>query len=689
MTLLELYRIAEMARTRGDAAWSVLDWAAKQQGDFTIRDAYRVYAAAGGESTEQQFATIFNKWVAKYDPASSKDRYRDREAYGLSQSRPLIITRSGKRGKGGAATYQWGLDGPLRQAPTGEPAPEVQDDAVGEALDKLEGYMGGIELRKRMKAWQGMTSMEAVMRDVMTLPARMRAEAMLVASQHLIRSGEATQGQVDDMETKLASRAPQAPTGTPFKPGAPRQGLPQDGRPGFRQRPAPQPEPEEPVAPEQEPDDDPAADWQDDDPADRTDPDAASPFADDAASDQAPGDDDGMVGTPEGTCLEAILRARETGGMSRGSVTWENGEAVVRDASGRVIRPHPGIELQVLGDEQFDEMHADLVEALADAWPDGLLDLPDAGGPDLEAEMGGPGTGGEEDGGEGEGEEEPEQSADYPPWTPAPDPEGSPPEQAMTRLVNDHGIGPDDPLWDAVTHASDQAELRRIVMKAWAGRPKQGFRDAITVASFGLDNAFETPEEYEDESDAEQDVESEPEVDDDVPPEEPDAEEGPAPEAAAIPGWLPQPDEDGTRAEAAMNDILTEMPNAAGFEGFDASHPLFAELRAADDINDAFTVLSRASVPRIMVRKFLAVTRAVFEHDGRDPETGQPVTEGVSLDGGDDCELDPTPEPSRRGRVGVGRLLPMYGMDEGPNTEPVDFAPKSGLARIMRLARGR
>jgi len=691
MTLLELYDLIEMARTRGDASWAVLDWAAKQPIDpetgeprsFTIRDAYRIYTAAGGMGTEQQFSTIFNKWVAKYDPKSSKERYRDKARYGLSQDRPLVITRSGRRGFRGAASYQWGLDAPLRQAPTGEEAPEMEaEDPVGDALDKLEEYMGGIELKRQLAQWRAMTDMNSVMRSVMTLPARMRAEAMLVASQHLVNSGRADQADVQDAERKLAARASAAPEepATPFKVGQPRTDLSQAGRPGFRPRP-PQPAPE----PEAEADVDPA-EWEDD-AADKTQPDAASPFADVDVG----GDEGGEA--PGGIELRAMLRYQ--GRLSPGRVTWDGESATVTDAMGNEIPPDSGVELQTLGDEQFDDEYAGIHEWLAENWPS-LLDPPSEGGPDLEAEM--RGEGGEEEAPGEEGETEEAAAGDFPDWTPATDPTGSAPEQAMYRLVNEYGVGPDDPLWEAASSAEDEDALSAAVADAWGDRPRKGFRDALSVALFGFGNAFEVPEEYET---AEPEEEGEP-VEDEPAEEEQEIEpEAPVPSAlgtGAVPDWLPRPDENGLRAEAAMYDILTDMPKARGFEDFDASDPLFSEIRRAANIDDVYTIVLRRGVPRIMVKKFLTVARAVFEHDGRDPETGGPAanesaaTRLVAMmeDAVADCEEDPAPDPSKRGPVGIGRLLPMYGMDEGPNTEPVDFAPKSGLAKIMRVVgRGR
>lgn len=802
MRLLELYDLTEMARTREDPTWKMLDWAS-QQGDkeFTLQQALKVYNAAGGQSNEHQFTTIFRKLVG-HDPAiAPKEKWKD-PSYAISEERPIAVARYGRRGKGGQYSYRWGLDGPLREPPSGGPV-EVEDDAVGDALDKLEGHMGGIELKKRLAFWRTLGDMNSVMRSVMTLPARMRAEAMLVASQHLVTSGKADPEEVDDAERRIASRTPAsaATTGTPFSPGRPRADLPaaRGGRsfrpapPAFDPRPGPESEPDDAV-------DDPAAEW-DDDPADKTDPQATSPFADvgepQRVEPEAPGEDEEDLGdeaeahTPEGTELRAVLRYGDS--MSRGRVVWRRGEAVVTDEGGRRVPPNSGVELQTLGDEQFEGEYAGMMEWLAENWPK-LINPPSEGGPDLEAELGGePEEGGEEEStaegdvidtadypdflppansGGSPGEQamyrlvdlaqnggadlgaadtlwdlmeanDDEAAAEnqikalfaspgypkkflkdalavskevisgqassdekgvapvesFPDWTPAADEGGSAPEQAMYRLVNDHGVNADDPLWDALTHAADETDLRRITMANWRGRPKAGFRDALAVGSFGLDNAFESPEEYEADGESEEGNESEAEEPSDDGDGDGKAQEAPPTgQAAAIPSWLPTPNAEGLGAEEAMADILDDMPKASGFGGFDGSHPIFAEIRGAKDINDAYTVILRNGVPRIMVKKFLRVARAIFDHDGRDPETGAKVQESVRTrllrmmeaamgDCEDDCEDDEVPDPSKRGSVGSTRLLPMYGMDEGPNTDPVDFAPKRGLTRIMRLGR--
>lgn len=651
MTLLELHEIAaalaEMARRR-DPAWAVLDWAARQAGDFTVRDAYRVYTAAGGESTEQQFATIFNKWVAKYDPASSKERYRDEGSYGLSQRRPIVVTRVGRRGKGGAATYQWGLDAPLREPPSGG-APAEPDDELGDALDRLEGHFGGTELRAMMARWRRLPDMNAVLRDVTRLPARMHAPAMLVASQHLVSSGRADPEDVGDAERRLADRdaRSQVQAGRPaFVPGKPRADVPV--RPGARPSPS---SPARTPATRAVDDADPSAEWEDDS-YDKTDPDAAPPdFGDDGGGDGA---------TPDGTELRVVLR--DGSHVGRGTAVWRGGEVVVTDEAGAPVGPNDGIELQPLGDEQFDEAHTEMMEWLGMNWTH-LIDPPSEGGPDLEAEIG---DGPEAPEGEGAGE--------YPEWVPYADDKGTPVEQAMHRLFTSGVVPPDDPLWLAVTAAEDDPSLVRIVRSGWgADRPREGMRDMVAVARHGLENAFEPPDDDEAEAEAlpDDDGGEAPEVGDDEGGEEPGEPVGGS-------EWLPRADEDGSPAEAAMAEVLEDMPKARGFEGFDASSPLFSELRAARDVEDARDVLSRAGVPRIMVMKFLRITRAIFANDGRDPDTGEPVNEGIDQD---------APDPSRRGPAGVGRLLPMYGMDEGPNTDSVDFAPRSGLSRLMRVVR--
>ena len=76
-SIRNVFRLAEMARSRGEPTWAMLDWAAQQQGTFTIKDLYKVYTQAGGDIGETSFHTLVNKLIAK----PWKD---DQDKYGLS-----------------------------------------------------------------------------------------------------------------------------------------------------------------------------------------------------------------------------------------------------------------------------------------------------------------------------------------------------------------------------------------------------------------------------------------------------------------------------------------------------------------------------------------------------------------------------------------------------------------------------
>lgn len=609
MPLLELYVVSEMARTRGDPSWKVLDWAAKQDGDFTVSDAYRVYTAAGGQSGPTQFATIFNKWVAKYDPSSPKERYRSEASYGLSQERPIVITRQGRRGKGGEATYQWGLDGPLREPPPERPEDRPEEpDEVGDAIDRLEGAVGPVTLKQSMARWRKLSDLPSILRDVWSnFSARERADAVLVASAHLIQQGKADEEEVQAAEDQADKQAPPQgepeATVSPFVAGRPKAVLPQRQqapvaapRPNppshgpeqrIRSSPIPPPVSDEPDdgAADLDQHDDPSADWGDDDPADKTRPDAANPLAE----------------------------------------------------------PEPG-----------------------------AAEVPDETGIDL---------------------------SQYPEWMPQAVEDGTSEQQAMYRLVTDGELDGGDPVWDAMAGSEDDHDLRKRLMGAWHGHKRERFRDALTVGLWGLQNAFEQPDEDEldDEQEADPKQEAEPDdggyegddADDPAEPEETQGEGG-----GEWPEWLPDPDPDsGSAARYAMFRIADESAP----EGVDANEyfdqhilPTFVKVRQAQNGLEAYGEIRGSRIPQKLYKSALTVAKAIFAADGRDWETGEPTgpREGLLpriFRIGEGTVDDEVPDPSRRGPVGVERQLPDYGMDEGPNLDPVDFAPTSGLARIMRV----
>lgn len=209
MSLLNLY---EMSRARGDAMWAVLDWAAQQPGDFTYQDLYKIFQAAGGGSTMQQFHSMVK--VAK----PWKD---DQAKYGVSEKRPFVFSKRGNRGKGGAAQLSWGLEGPLRTAQP-MPTPKSEDepeDEMGEILDQLETKIGRPALKAMLQRWRNMTDVSKIYSDVnrdSTIPARFKNAAYHVAISHLVGKGQ----QKPSAGVDLGPEKNDTPFTTPPKPKA-------------------------------------------------------------------------------------------------------------------------------------------------------------------------------------------------------------------------------------------------------------------------------------------------------------------------------------------------------------------------------------------------------------------------------------------------------------------------------------
>lgn len=582
LQLLELYDLSEMARTRGDATWAMLDWCAKQPDDFTIDDAYRVYVRAGGQSNATAFASIFNRFVAKYDPNSPKDRYRSEAEYGLSQERPIAIVRQGRRGKGGAALYRWGLDGPLREPPAAtEPSSddggEGEEDHIGDALDALEKSMGRPALKAALERWRGMKGdHRRISQDIrLTVRPRDQMNALMVA----------TQGSAPAGGSSTAELGPEPPAATPFTPGNPRRDLPPPQPPG-RRRPE--------VEPEEEP----------------TEPDA------------------------------------------RGS----NGDFEDEEPTNPDMAP------------------------------------PDFGG------GGGDAGGDSEDGskeGEGEGTDEFDTS-DYPDWLPAARRKGSPAERAMFRLLSPKdeggaGISPTSRLWRAIEDAEDGGAAREALANLFA-RSKvdpKFLPDAQAVAADVFDDSDEGDEEEgggeegEDEAEGEGHGETEGEGENDDRGED-DGEGGEDDGNGDETPWLPRSDEDGSRAESAMARLTDEF-------GVRRDDPIFSELRGAKDSVDAHRLIKASELPANAGRYALVVAKEIFARDGRDWDTGKRLPGGPRRESlsrlrrifREETEDDVVPDPSRRGRVGVFRVMPDFGMDEA-QLDQVDFAVRTGLGRIMR-----
>lgn len=608
--LFELYALSEMARTREGPMWAVLDWAAQQDGDFTFAQLYSVFTQSGGGSSPTSFHTMVGHMTAK-DWKEGKLDSRGKPYWPPSVDRPFVLSRRGHRGKGGAHSFQWGLDGPLRDPQAAsKPEDNEDDDPVSIAMDALEQKMGAPALKAAMARWKKMGDMRQITADVRGLPAKMQMNALLVASQHLMDADRADEEDVEDAEQQLSPAAQAEPVATPFSPGRPKANPPRSAvtasptSGGVTKRP--KPAITQPVAQAEPEDDDPAADWADDS-ADKTQPDAASPFA---------------------------------------------------------------------ADDSEEEPAADDSEGFDDDVPDEFFDDPDA-----------------------QGEEEPtsteEESPDeietpgYPDWLPPAKKSGTKGEQAMYRLVDltQHGgaeIGAADDLWDELEAAEDEQEAVDAVIKLFRkpGYIKKFLPDAIAVAREVMSGTSEEEEEPAGEDSGD---EGEPEQSDEEPSDEDSGDEGGAEED--YPSWLPQPEEDGSLAETSMFRLMDE----SGIDGFDEFNPFFEKLRKAKDSVDAHRIITASPLPKHLGRAALAVAKAIFQHDGRDWDTGKPgakkESRGLSrfFRLNEATEDDIVPSPSKRPIPGPGRTLPDYGMDEGPNMDPVDFAQKSGLQRILKL----
>jgi hypothetical protein len=208
-----------MARPKGGPHWEVLDWAARQQGEFSIGDAYKVWQDAGGGGTYQNFSSTFNKWVSKYDPNSPVERYRDQGKYGLSDKRPIVITKAGRQAAGRKAMYRWGLDHPLREPPeqtepldgeVGDVGSSDASDAIGDALDRMESAMGREALKSALARWKNMSDLHHAVEDIRkTVPARLRADAVHVAAQAIMAKGRpVSKSDVRDAEQDVRGGLP-------------------------------------------------------------------------------------------------------------------------------------------------------------------------------------------------------------------------------------------------------------------------------------------------------------------------------------------------------------------------------------------------------------------------------------------------------------------------------------------------
>ncbi len=518
-TLLQLYRvrrITEMARSREDAMWAVLDWAATQPGEFTLRDMHRVWAQAGGggdSASYQQFSTAINNYVYKFDPRSPKAKYRNPRYKYIRIGKtdkgtvpaPLEIVTPGGRGGGNAAVYRWrhhqGVK-PMRQ-PAGPKAPiHGENDPVGDALDRLEKRLGRPALKSAMARWRQLGNLHKISADIMAdvqIKGKDKMLALQVAASNLIDSGKATQSQADRAEGEMEAEVgmDQGQDRTPFS----------DQSGGF--------EDEAPTNPDATPfGSDGDADVPDDlfhgdeGDAPAAEPPGEAPVDPDAPVEPDQGEDEAPPSEPDEEEMRGTLVGTEEGG-SEGQripvlIRWDEDEgATVEREGGDPIGPYEGFNLEVANGVLTQEAFDDLED---DGWS--LVAAEEAQADDSEEDSAGEDDDEPEDD-DGDGEDEPEdrqgsvQASDpgdvgnpdegeYPAFVPEPDEEGDKYERAMFELVDSgNELEPprfreDDPIWGQLRQARDSVDANRIIKGA--GIPVNLHKYLLAVARAIFEN---------------------------------------------------------------------------------------------------------------------------------------------------------------------------------------------------------
>jgi len=505
-SLHEAHALDEMARSREEAMWTVLDWAATQPGTFTINDMYREWKKAGGggdSASIQQFSTAINNYIYKFDPSSPVEKYRNPRYKFIRVGKtdkgnvpaPLEFVQKGRPGKGSPSVLQWrrGL-GPMRQ-PAAPKAPLAPDDSpVGDVLDDLEKKVGRPALKAAMQRWKQLGNLHKISADIMADPmfrGKNKMLALQVAADTLVSSGKATQKQADDAEEDMEDSVPASGDRTPFSS----QAEPDDGANEF--------DDDEKT----DPDAKPLGSQQDQQTGDEDYPDDLLHGDDEPPS--APSDSEEE---PEGAAEPERTEPEQSAddGTMRGFlVHGENGKRIpvtiegddeegytVKDARDESYGPYEGYNLEVangvLTQDAFDDLEEDgwnLVAAEESQADDSEEDSEDGGGDDDEGD--------EEDGSDDESEPDDRQGSTraasddsgdvgdpeegtFPSFVPEPDEEGDKYQRAMFELVSEGDYREDSPLWGQLRKAKDSIDAHRIIKTS--GIPPGLHKYALTVA---------------------------------------------------------------------------------------------------------------------------------------------------------------------------------------------------------------
>jgi hypothetical protein len=492
-TLLQLYRIgriAEMARTREEPMWAVLDWAATQPGEFTIRDMFRIWAKSGGggdNAAYQQFSTAINNYIFKFDPKSPKAKYRNPKYKYIRVGKtekgtvpaPLEYVTRGARGAGNAAVLRWrpGIS-PMRQPQVPKARLADEGDPVGDALDKLERKMGRPALKSALQSWERLGDIHkitaAIMADVQ-IRGRDKALAMQVAVDRLMKQGRITPAQADRAEHEVEDEvggSPDAGGSSGFEDDEPTQ---QDAKPLFGGDDAEEDMPDDllhgdddaagpasdnPVTPDDGVDADAGAE-----------DDASQPPEEPAGSDE----DEVMRGTlvnDEGERIEVTIQYDEEEGalVTDGERMYEPEEYNLEVANGVLTQE----AFDALEQEGWSLVAADQGEDAAEEEPP--PEEPEGDGEGAEEPVEEP----EADSGEEPGDVGDPEEGEFPAFVPDPDEEGDKYERAMFVLVDEGDLREDNPLWGQLRRSKDAADAHQVIMRS--GLPKGLHKYALTVA---------------------------------------------------------------------------------------------------------------------------------------------------------------------------------------------------------------
>ena len=497
MRLTELYQIVEMARQREEAMWAVLDWAATQPGEFTIKDLHREWAKAGGGgdgASYQQFSTAINNYIYKYDPTSSVPKYRNPRYKYIRVGKtdkgtvpaPLQYVTKGHRGAGAAHVLRWrtGIP-PMRQPAPGTKAPISREgDPVGDALDRLEKKLGRPALKTAMQRWKQLGDLHKISADIMAdsqIKGRDKMLALQVAADSLVSKGQATQAQAKAAGDEMADDVGGLDDRTPFSSAA-------DAADNFGDDERTDPDSNPLGAQRSQDPEEPAGTGDDDFPDDLLHGDegdseevGAPPDYDEPPpqEDQGQDDDDMMRGFLVGTA-----EGGNEGTRIPVTITYDEDDgATVQREGGEPTGPYEGFNLEVangvLTQDVFDDLEEDGWQLVA---PSESEDAPDPQDTDLGDEDDDEGTP-EEDDGDDDGDEEPDDrqgrvsAASY---LPKADEDGDKAEHAMYRLLDEGGLDEDDPLFDKLRAAKNQLDASSIITRS--GLPRNLVRSALIVA---------------------------------------------------------------------------------------------------------------------------------------------------------------------------------------------------------------